>query len=74
MDENTKHIVASNLATAYCANRPHLRPTGGSTAMFEKGGVIGGELLSEEKIVEIYHRFVDLLGSSPTSTPSSSET
>src|SRR5688500_19030464 len=46
MDENTKNIVASNLTAAYCANRPHLRPTGGTTAMFEKGGTMGSDLMS----------------------------
>lgn len=74
MDDNTKHIVASNLTAAYCANRPHLTPTGGSRAMFEKGSVMGGERFSEEKIVEIYRRFVELLDSSPASMPPSSGT
>lgn len=71
MDENTKHIVASNLTAAYCANRPHLRPTGGSMAMFEKGSIMGSALMSEEEIVEIYRKFVGLLDATPAGESSS---
>ena len=62
MDENTKHIVASNLTIAYCANRPSTGETaGGFRPMANIGEQSPHEPLKEEEIVEIYNRFLALL-------------
>lgn len=57
MDENTKHIVASNLTVAYCSTViPKHGPGGGmpTTADTE---------MSYEEILRIYRRFVASLES-----------
>lgn len=59
MDENTKHIVASNLTIAYCANRPS---TGqGGFRRVDDPGDWPHSPLKEEEIVEVYNRFLALL-------------
>ena len=52
MDLNTKHIVASNLTIAKCANHP---------SPSEDDLVSQLEVLSEEDVFEVYRRFLSLL-------------
>ena len=61
MDENTKHIVASNLTIAYCANRPSTGQGGGFRPIGQSGDPGPHAPLKEEQILEIYKRFLALL-------------
>lgn len=59
MDENTKHIVASNLTVAHFARQP-LKIEPGDRRLH----------CIEEQVIESYERFLDLLGSSESDSDS----
>jgi hypothetical protein len=60
MDENTKHIVASNLTIAFCSNRPVPMVAALREATHEKG-IPNDMPLQESDVLRIYHYFLQLL-------------
>lgn len=67
MDENTKHIVASNLTVAYCANRPSVPMETTRLKPLSQSEGFSRSALSEDEILAIYRGFLAQLdGSSGT--------
>jgi hypothetical protein len=61
VDENTKHLVASNLTIAYCANRPSTSGGGSATAFLESGSGFPHKPMKHEEVLAVYHHFLALL-------------
>jgi hypothetical protein len=64
MDEQTKHLVASNLTIAYCSNRPASSQSGGGMTDL----LTQTQPMSQEAILEVYRSFLAQLDGGSSST------